>query len=472
MFLSNLSKIIKVLRTDNFINNNNFSSITANSKLTNKNTIFIYDKNSKANKNYIQEAIRNNTPAIISNKLHKNIKVPQFLVSDINLETEKILKSIYRKLPNKTIAITGTNGKTSVVSYISKILTQLKYNNSTVGTLGYFKNGKKINEVNLTTPAYEEIYKYGHYYKNKNIYIFEVSSHAIDQNRLKNYPINIAAITNISSDHLDYHKSFKKYKNTKIKLFTKYLSNNGIAIINSRINNAINIKKKLLKKDIKVYFYGKNSIYLKNNNKQIELIINKNKYKISKLKLSTDIELENLECAIACCLALNIKEKKIVKTLSSITNPSGRLQKIKYKKKKSNIIIDYAHTPDALKRTLMALNLKNKKPVLLFGCGGERDKVKRKTMGQIANKFASRIYITDDNPRNEDPSKIRKQILKFCDNGIEIPNRRKAITKAIKELQMNETLLIAGKGHEKKQIIKNIKYEFDDVKVVKNIIKK
>ena len=472
MLLSNLSKIIKIKKIYNFKKNNFFTSITSNSKFTNKNKIFIYDKNSKTKIKYIKEAISNKVPAIITNKYFKFISVPQFLVTDINLQTELLLKNIYKKKPNQTIAITGTNGKTSVVWYISKILTLLNYNNSTVGTLGYYKNSKKINEVGLTTPAYEELYKYGSSYKNEdNVYIFEASSHAIDQNRLRNYPINIAAITNISKDHLDYHKNISNYKKTKVKLFTKYLSKDGYAIINSRIKNSSDLGKKLLNNKFKVIYFGKNFIHFNKEDNIISLNIDKKKYKIKKLKLINDIELENLECAIACCFALNIKINNIIPILSKITNPPGRMQSLNYHKKKSNIIIDYAHTPDALKRTLISLKKKDKRPVLLFGCGGERDKSKRKTMGLIAKKFASRVYITDDNPRNESPLIIRKNILKYCTNGIEIPNRKKAIKKAINDLKLNEILLIAGKGHEKVQIIKNKKYKFDDLAIVKNIIK-
>ncbi|OUW95090.1 MAG: hypothetical protein CBD97_03670 [Pelagibacteraceae bacterium TMED237] len=473
MHLSNLTKNIKILKTYNFNKDKYFSSITSNSKLTNKNTIFFYDNNSNAKQKYIKEAVENKIPAIISNKYHKFLSIPQFVVSDINLEKEKLLKKIYKKLPYKSIAITGTNGKTSVVWYISKILTLLNYKNVTVGTLGYFKNGKKINEIGLTTPAYEELYKYGHLNtKGKSIYIFEASSHALDQNRIRNYPISIAAITNISNDHLDYHKTISQYKNTKIKLFTKYLSKNGTAVINSRIKNALKIGSNLKKRKIKVLYYGKNYTFIEKHKNFFKILINKKVSKIKNLKLSTSIEFENLECAITSCLALNIKEKEILKTLPTIINPPGRLQTLNYKKKKSQIIIDYAHTPDALEKILKSLKSKNKKPVLLFGCGGERDKNKRKLMGVIAKKFASRIYITDDNPRNENASKIRKSILQYCPDGIEVSNRKLAITKAIKDIKENETLLIAGKGHEKVQIIKNKKIKFDDYEIVKNIIGK
>ncbi len=471
MLLSDLLKVISVKKTYNFNKNKYFSAITSNSKFTNNKTLFVYDKNKKIKKIYLDEVIKNKTPAIISNKYINNLKIPQFVVSNIDFETYSLLKKLHNNHPFKTLAITGTNGKTSVVWYISEILNSLKYNNTTVGTLGHFINGKKINDINLTTPAYEELFKYGSTNKKeKNIFIFEASSHALEQNRLRNYPINIAAITNISNDHLDYHKTFSNYKKSKIKLFTNHLENSGFAIINSRFKISLELKKKLIKKNVKLKYFGNKNIKLIKINDFVYLIINNKKYKIENLKLKTNIELENLECAITCCLALNINQNKIIGVLSNVTNPSGRLETIEYKKKNSKIIIDYAHTPDALKKILIAYKIKNMKPAILFGCGGDRDKVKRKSMGLIANKYASKIYITDDNPRNENPSKIRKSILKYCPRAIEVSDRRKAIKVAIKELKTNEILIVAGKGHEKFQFLKNKIIKFDDFKVVKQLL--
>ena len=473
MLLSKLTKTINIDKTYNFKKNNHFSSLTSNSKLTNKKTIFIIDKNLNSKKDYINEALKNKIPAIISNKYFDFVKIPQFIVSDIEKETELILKNINKYLPFKSIAVTGTNGKTSVVWYISKILFNLKFSNKTLGTIGYYKNCKKLEDITLTTPAYEELYKYASSNKyEKNIFIFEASSHALDQNRLRNFPINISAITNISNDHLDYHKSIFQYKKTKFKLFTKYLSENGFAVINSRIKNISNLKKIISNKKIKIIYYGKKDIFFEKKNNFFTLNIFKHKYDILNLKLTSEIELENLECAVACCVALKIKHKLIVRSLKNITNPPGRLQLVNYKKKKAKIIIDYAHTPDALEKILKSFIINNKKPSLLFGCGGERDKEKRKKMGIIANKLANKIYITDDNPRNENASKIRKEILKFCPSGIEIASRKKAIIKAMRDLSSNQILIIAGKGHERTQIINKKKLYFNDYEIVKNIIKK
>jgi UDP-N-acetylmuramyl tripeptide synthase len=182
------------------------------------------------------------------------------------------------------------------------------------------------------------------------------------------------------------------------------------------------------------------------------------------------IDSENIACAIACCFCLNIEIKEILKNIKNIQSPPGRSESIK-NNKGYKIIIDYAHTPDALKNILLIQTVNNVKPNILFGCGGNRDRFKRSKMGHIARMYAEKIYITDDNPRDEDPYSIRKSILHGCENGIEIPDRKKAIFKAIHDLKKNETLIIAGKGHEKFQFIKKIKKKFDDIKMAKLALK-
>ena len=185
------------------------------------------------------------------------------------------------------------------------------------------------------------------------------------------------------------------------------------------------------------------------------------------------IELENLACAIASSISIDVKIKKILTILRKIINPPGRLQKVLNDNKNFKVYIDYAHTPEALKEVLISKTYNNKKPNVVFGCGGDRDKGKRKKMGRIANIYANKIYITDDNPRFEDSSKIRQSILKYCKNrAIEIPERKKAIINAIDDLKKNEILIIAGKGHENFQLIRGISYPLDDYKIATKALRK
>ena len=168
---------------------------------------------------------------------------------------------------------------------------------------------------------------------------------------------------------------------------------------------------------------------------------------------------------------MKISPSKIVKNLYKLKSAPGRFEEIIYKKQSSKIIIDYAHTPEAIQNLLKSYSNKSFKPSLVFGCGGERDKTKRKKMAIIAHKYANKIYLTDDNPRNENPNLIRKTLKKYCQKAKDISNRRSAIHTAISEIDQKDILIIAGKGHEKYQIIKNRKYLFDDYQVVQKFIK-
>ena len=475
MLLNDLPKYIECKKKYNIKKTNiYFQSIFTNSKAVKKSSIYVIDSRNKFKNKYIKESITKGAVALITNKYQKNYLIPQYIVSDINKNTKLLIKKLFPNPPLNSVAVTGTNGKTSVVWFISQIC---ELNNEFIksyGTLGFFNNGKKIINSKLTTPEFEILYQSAFFKKKKNLYnfVFEVSSHSLAQNRIKDFPINIAAITNISHDHLDYHKTFKNYKNSKLRLFTHKLKKNGIAIINDNIKDSQNLKKKLIKKN-KIISYGtKNSdvniISIKN---KIEIKIFTKKHLVSMLNYSA-IELENIACAICCCLALKINIKCIINVLPKIIKPKGRLEEVGKLNNNSLVYVDYAHTPDALKNVLISKTLLKFKPNVVFGCGGERDVDKRLLMGSIANKYANKVYITDDNPRHEDPKKIRKTILSKCKRAIEIPDRKNAIKKAINDLQKNEILIIAGKGHERKQIRKNQIKFFDDAQIVNYFLTK
>ena len=473
MLLTEIPNLIKCKKIYN-LKNISFNKIYTNSNSVSKSSIFIIEKKTKLKKKYIKEAIKKGAIAIISNEFIPNLLITQFVVVNINLSLLNILKTIRPNKPLNTIAITGTNGKTSVVWYISQIL---NYNDILVksyGTLGYYINLKKKYSSKLTTPDFTILHQTA-YSSKKNLYnyVFEASSHALSQNRIKDLKVDTAALTNISRDHLDYHKDFKTYKKEKLKLFFNHLNESGWAVLNDKIKDIEIIKNKLRKK-VNIITYGmpNSDVNVIKRKKYAVITIFKKKYSIN-TNLNSFIELENLACAIACSLSIDVKIKKILTILRKIINPPGRLQKVLNDNKNFKIYIDYAHTPEALKEVLISKTYNNKKPNVVFGCGGDRDKGKREKMGRIANLYANRIYITDDNPRFEDSSKIRQSILKYCKNhAIEIPERKKAIINAIDDLKKNEILIIAGKGHEKFQIIRDISYPLDDYKIATKALRK
>ena len=470
MLFSDIPKILTNAEIVGRLPKRKINLITDHSDKAKSDSLFVINKTENFKQSYLKEAISKGLKVIITNKYFRNKYVTQVVVKKIDDEVLKLLKYIYPFQPKLSLAITGTNGKTSTAWYLAQICKINKLPTKLVGTLGYFKNLKKIKNSILTTPANLDLYQFVNSKKlNKNYLISEASSHGLHQGRFNNLNIDIAAITNISHDHLDYHKSYKSYIKSKFSLFTKILNKNGIAIINYRLKNYNILKKKIKLRNIKIITFGSKDVYFDKKSSSILFIFGK-KYKIKNLNFN-NIQKENLECAIACAIAMNIDITKIIKLLVNLKSASGRYEEINYLKKSSKIIIDYAHTPEAISYVLKTYTNKKNKPSIVFGCGGDRDKNKRKKMAIIANKYANKIYITDDNPRNEKPENIRKTLKKYCLKGIEISDRRLAIKTAISQIEKNEILIIAGKGHEKYQIIKNKKIKFDDFKIAKSLIK-
>ena len=470
MLFSDIPRVLINAKIIGTLPNKKIKFITDHSNKVESTALFVINKDKNFKQSYLKEAISKGAKVILTNTYLKKITLAQIVVKDLDKEIYNLLKYRYPFQPKISVGITGTNGKTSTAWYLGQICNINNIPAKLVGTLGYFKNLKKIKDSSLTTPNNLDLYQFAYSKnKNKNCLISEASSHGLHQGRFNNINIDIAAITNLSHDHLDYHKDFSSYVRSKFLLFTKVLNKKGVAVINSRLNNYNILKKKLKSKNIKIITFGSKDIYF-NDKSSFFLSIFGKRYKIKKLNLNS-IQKENLECAIACAVAMNININKIIKLLPNLKSVPGRYQEIIYEKKFSKIVIDFAHTPNAINHVLKTYTNKKNKPSIVFGCGGQRDKSKRKEMAIIVKKYANKVYITDDNPRNESPENIRKILKKYCPKGIEISDRRKAIKTAISEIDTNEVLIIAGKGHEKYQIIKKNKIKFDDYKIAKSFTK-
>ena len=375
------------------------------------------------------------------------------------------------------IAVTGTNGKSSIADFYYQIL---KYNYkkvASIGTLGV--KSKKIN-LNLSNTTIDQILKKLKKNHVDNV-IMEASSHGLKQNRLDGLKFNSGIFTNLSQDHLDYHKNFKDYLNAKLYLFKNLIKKKGNIITDKTIPEFQEIKKISTNKNLKL-----NTIYGKKNNleilshsfKGVTQVIKIKHHKITKkvnLNLVGKVQIKNIMMAILAAQKSNLSLDKILAVVPKLKAVEGRLEIIGKIKNQSKVILDYAHTPDALKTCLLNLREQflGKKISLIFGCGGDRDKNKRSKMGKIASTFADMIYLTDDNPRSENPSKIRKDIKKGIKNKnvVEISDRKKAILEAIENLKSNDILLVAGKGHEKFQYVGNNKIYFSDKEVILKGIK-
>ena len=434
--------------------------LSSNSKKIKKGYIFFAIKGQKFNgEKYIDEAIKNGASVLVCSKncKYKNDKITIFKVSDIRNLLSSISSKFYSSKVESIIAVTGTNGKTSVTDLFYQLLNINNIPVATIGTLGVKYKGKVL-KSDLTTPETTSIHQTLEKLKKNKVrhVMIEASSHGLQQKRLNHINLKGAIFTNFSQDHLDYHKTMQSYLNSKLLLFKKILSKNKTVISDKSIKE-FSILKKISK------------------NRDLRLVdINSIKKKLKNVKdlNFNEFQLKNLSMAIAAAKLCNLKEKKIFNSLSKIKDVNGRLEFIKTFPNNVKTYVDFAHTPDALIKSLKALKETNVGKIsLVFGCGGDRDYKKRPLMAKIASSNCDKIYVTDDNPRNEKPNKIRKEIVKNIKNTNchNIGNRKKAIQTAVLNAEPNEIVLVAGKGHEVQQIYKNKIIKISDKKIIKRL---
>jgi len=339
-------------------------------------------------------------------------------------------KELLKKINTKFIGITGTNGKTTTAFLIGYILDKLGFKVGVQGTEGFYVNNHKVEEKTLTTPpiitTIDRVYKY-----DLDFFVMEVSSHAIAQNRIEDIDFSLKIFTNITQDHLDYHKTFKEYKQIKEQFF----QDDVLKIINKKYNLNINLKN--------AFFYPLNRIF--------------------PTKLKGDFNQENFQSAVlGISKLLNKDINEIANIAKDFRGVAGRMEEVANK-----IIIDFAHTPDGMQKVLSSINGKK---IVVFGAGGDRDKSKRKLMGEIADKYADYIILTNDNPRCEDELKIINDIKQGIKNTPYeiILDRYEAIKKAI-SMQTDEYVLLLGKGDEKFIQKCNKKIPFNEREIVKEL---
>ena len=477
-----------------------FSGLSSNSLKCKKNHIFFAIRGNEINGNkYIKHALKNGAKTIISDQKFEGIKKNVLYIKSKNVR--KLLSvtayNICKNKPKNLIAVTGTNGKSSIADFYLQILKLNKKKVASIGTLGIKVGNYKKNVLNTTLDPIE-LSMHLKNIKRKKIenVILEASSHGLKQHRLDGLKFKTGIFTNLSHDHLDYHKNFKDYLKSKLYLFEKLLKKDSNIITDIEISEYKKIKKIALKRKLNIETISNKSSnlhiishkYLQN--KQLIEIKYKNKIYTFKTGLIGKIQIKNILMAMLAAEKSGLNFTQINNVINKVKPVSGRLEEIGSIKNSSKVILDYAHTPGALETSLKNLKeqFKDKKISIVFGCGGNRDRSKRSIMGKIANYYCDKIYLTDDNPRNENPTKIRQEIKRQIVKSkfYEIPDRSSAIKRAILDLRIGNILIIAGKGHEniqdygtskklfsdKKEILKNIniknKYLFKDNKL--NII--
>lgn len=367
----------------------------------------------------------------------------------------------------KIVGITGTNGKTTTASAIYSFLLDLGYKAAMQGTRGFFMNDRMIEGKTLTTPSVLNTYK--HIYQAVSegceFFIMEVSSHAIAQKRVEGLNFELKILTNITQDHLDYHKTIGEY----IAVKNSFFQDDGKKLINKDETKAsFSIKN--------TFTYGiENSatyrlIAYSLNNATSGIIQYFGEMFPFTASLHGFFNLYNLLAAIAATHILSGKKlQEVCDVVENFAGVSGRMEQVS---EEPNVIVDFAHTPDGIQQVLNAL--KEKDLLVVFGAGGDRDKTKRPLMGKVAASLAKKLYITSDNPRNEDPQDIVNDILAGIEDKSMVTvelNRRKAIETALGDQKENEVVVILGKGDEAYQIIYDKEFPFDDREVARELIK-
>lgn len=476
-----LDELIEYLDYKDLINfkNIDITGISYNSKTTKKGDIFVCLVGEHTDGHeYAQSALENGAAALLVEKKVSGTRIPQVVVSSTRHKIADIADRFYSS-PSKginLIGITGTNGKTTVTHLIQKIFEENEQKCALIGTLGYkLSSNGEYRDAKHTTPQAPELQATLRMIKDvekiDNV-VMEVSSHALDQNRVGGCRFNGAVLTNLTQDHLDYHITMDNYFDAKALLF-KGLQDDDFAVINADDEYGekfLNIVPECVRK----YTYGvkkqadvmAKDIVFSLNGAEFTLVTKDSEHKVN-LHMNGMFSVYNVLAALTASIAMGIDLNVALKALQNVKGVAGRFEVVV---KKPLVIVDYAHTPDGLENVLKSareITPADGKLICLFGCGGDRDATKRPKMGAIAEKLSDKIVITSDNPRTEDPQTIITDIIAGLksvntESIVVEPDRGRAIELLKSISNNNDVVVIAGKGHEDYQILKDRTIHFDD----------
>ena len=459
------------------------SGLTADSRQVAAGYLFAALPGSRVDgRDFIPQALAGGATAVLA---PKGTRLPEgaqdiALITDANPRRRlaQLAARFYECQPATAAAVTGTNGKTSVASFTNQIWHALGHKAASLGTLG-LQPPRPDAPASLTTPDPVELHRCLASLARDHVdhVVLEASSHGLDQYRLDGIRVSAAAFTNLTRDHLDYHGSMEAYLAAKLRLFTELLQPDGTAVVNLDDPAGGKVAEACRARGLKLITYGKTASDLQlleqvptATGQDLKLRLFGKDHALS-LGIAGVFQAANVLAALGLVLAGKVPLDAALATLDRLTGVPGRVELVGETASGGHVYVDYAHTPDALETVLTALRPHTRgKLCVVVGCGGDRDRGKRPQMGEISVRLADLAYITDDNPRSEDPASIRREMLAAAPGAQEIGDRGAAIATAVAALGSGDVLVIAGKGHETGQIVGGQVLPFDDRDVARTAI--
>ncbi|HEY0601176.1 UDP-N-acetylmuramoyl-L-alanyl-D-glutamate--2,6-diaminopimelate ligase [Brevundimonas sp.] len=452
------------------------TGVTADSRKVAPGSLFVALPGSAADgRAFIPQALSQGAAAVLAPADTQAAVAPVLVTSgDVRRAYAIAARSFYGRQPATCVAITGTNGKTSVAAFCRQIWASLGLSAASMGTLGVLKQTGNVNQAltgpGLTSPDAADAARLLAELAAGGVthLALEASSHGIDQRRLDGVTLKAAAFTNLTQDHLDYHGDMEAYRAAKLRLFETLLPRGRTAVLNADSDAYSSFAAASIMSGLGVMGVGERGRDLTlvgrravPEGQRLTLDVRGTVHEVL-LPLAGAFQASNALVAAGLCIAAGETPERVLAGLESITGAQGRLQRIPGPGR-GEVYVDYAHTPDGLETVLKALRPHaTGRLIVVFGAGGDRDRAKRPIMGEIAGRLADVAIVTDDNPRSEDPAGIRRAVREGCPDAQEIGDRRAAIRHAIAQMRDGDVVVIAGKGHEQGQIVGGVTHPFDD----------
>lgn len=460
------------------------SGLTADSRQVAEGSLFAALPGSRVDgRDFIPQALAQGAAAVLA---PKGTELPSTAAKSVALITDPnprrrlalLAARFFERQPATAVTVTGTNGKTSVASFTIQIWQALGRDAASLGTLG-LQPPRPDAPASLTTPDPVELHRCLASLARDRVdhVVLEASSHGLDQYRLDGIRVSAAAFTNLTRDHLDYHGTMEAYLAAKLRLFTELLQADGTAVVNIDDPAGVQVGEACRARGVTLLTYGRGASDLQLLEQLPTATGQDLKLRLLGKDLSVSLgvvgafQAENVLAALGLVIAGGVAPEEAAATLDKLGGVPGRLELVGETAAGGHVYVDYAHTPDALETVLKAVHPHTRgKLSVVVGCGGDRDRGKRPQMGEISVRLADKAFITDDNPRSEDPATIRQAMLAAAPGAEEIGDRGAAIATAVAALGSGDVLVIAGKGHETGQIVGGQVLPFDDRDVARTAI--